>query len=45
MAKLTRSNKKVLAGWGQITSSGKCILNFYRDEELITVELLAHKLE
>ena len=31
--------------WGQITSGGKCILNFYRDEELITVELLAHKLE
>ena len=31
--------------WGQITSGGKCILNFYRGEELITVELLAHKLE
>ena len=31
--------------WGQITSGGKCILNFYRDEELITVELVAHKLE
>ena len=31
--------------WGQITSDGKCILNFYRDEELITVELIAHKLE
>ena len=31
--------------WGQITSGGKCILNFYRGEELITVELVAHKLE
>ena len=31
--------------WGQITSSGKCILNFYRGEELVTVELAAHKLE
>ena len=31
--------------WGQITTGGKCILNFYRGEELITVELLAHKLE
>ena len=31
--------------WGQITSGGKCTLNFYRGEELITVELLAHKLE
>ena len=31
--------------WGQITSGGKCILNFYRDDELITVELVAHKLE
>ena len=31
--------------WGQITTGGKCTLNFYRGEELITVELLAHKLE
>ena len=31
--------------WGQITAGGKCTLNFYRGEELITVELLAHKLE
>ena len=31
--------------WGQITSGGKCILNFYRGEELTTVELVAHKLE
>ena len=31
--------------WGQITSGGKCILNFYRGEELITVELVEHKLE
>ena len=31
--------------WGQITTAGKCTLNFYRGEELITVELLAHKLE
>ena len=31
--------------WGQITSGGKCILNFYRDEELLTVELVAHKIE
>ena len=31
--------------WGQITSGGKCILNFYRGEELMTVELVAHKLE
>ena len=30
---------------GQITADGKCTLNFYRGEELITVELLAHKLE
>ena len=31
--------------WGQITGSGKCTLNFYSGEELITVELIAHKLE
>ena len=31
--------------WGQITTAGKCTLNFDRGEELITVELLAHKLE
>ena len=31
--------------WGQITAGGKCILNFYRVEELTTVELSAHKLE
>ena len=31
--------------WGQITTAGKCTLNFYRGEELITVELLAYKLE
>ena len=31
--------------WGQITADGKCTLNFYRGEELITVELVAHKLE
>ena len=31
--------------WGQITEGGKCTLKFYRDEELITVELVAHKLE
>ena len=31
--------------WGQITGSGKCTLNFYSGEELITVELVAHKLE
>ena len=31
--------------WGQITTDGKCTLNFYRGEELITVELVAHKLE
>ena len=31
--------------WGQITAGGKCTLNFYSGEELITVELVAHKLE
>ena len=31
--------------WGQITPSGKCILNFYSGDELVTVELVAHKLE
>ena len=31
--------------WGQITAGGKCILNFYSGDELVTVELAAHKLE
>ena len=31
--------------WGQITPNGKCILNFYSGDELVTVELAAHKLE
>ena len=31
--------------WGQITSRGKCTLNFYSGDELVTVELVAHKLE
>ncbi len=31
--------------WGQITTGGKCILNFYSGDELVTVELAAHKLE
>ena len=31
--------------WGQITPSGKCILNFYSGDELVTVELVAYKLE
>ena len=31
--------------WGQITPSGKCTLNFYNGDELVTVELAAHKLE
>ena len=31
--------------WGQITTAGKCILNFYSGDELVTVELAAHKLE
>ena len=31
--------------WGQIITGGKCILNFYSGDELVTVELAAHKLE
>ena len=31
--------------WGQITTGGKCILHFYSGDELVTVELAAHKLE
>ena len=31
--------------WGQITTAGKCTLNFYSEDELVTVELAAHKLE
>ena len=31
--------------WGQITAGGKCTLNFYSEDELVTVELAAHKLE
>ena len=31
--------------WGQITAGGKCTLNFYSEDELVTVELVAHKLE
>ena len=31
--------------WGQITTGGKCTLNFYSGDELVTVELVAHKLE
>ena len=31
--------------WGKITASGKCTLNFYSGDELVTVELVAHKLE
>ena len=31
--------------WGQITTTGKCTLNFYSGDELVTVELVAHKLE
>ena len=31
--------------WGQITTAGKCTLNFYSGDELVTVELVAHKLE
>ena len=31
--------------WGQITTAGKCILNFYSGDKLVTVELTAHKLE
>jgi diphthamide biosynthesis methyltransferase len=31
--------------WGQITTAGKCTLNFYSEDERVTVELVAHKLE
>ena len=31
--------------WGQITEGGKCTLKFYRGEELMTVKLVAYKLE
>ena len=31
--------------WGQITPAGKCTLNFYGGDELVKVELAAHKLE
>ena len=31
--------------WGQITTGGKCTLSFYSGDELVTVELAAHKLE
>ena len=31
--------------WGQITTGGKCTLNFYSGDELVTVELATHKLE
>ena len=31
--------------WGQITTAGKCTLNFYSEDEHVTVELAAHKLE
>ena len=31
--------------WGQITTAGKCTLNFYSGDELVTVELATHKLE
>jgi hypothetical protein len=31
--------------WGQITTGGKCTLNFYSGDELVTVELAAHILE
>lgn len=31
--------------WGQITAAGKCTLNFYSGDKLVTVELAAHKLE
>ena len=31
--------------WGQITTAGKCTLNFYSEDELVTVELVTHKLE
>ena len=28
-----------------LTTGGKCTLNFYSGDELVTVELVAHKLE
>ena len=31
--------------WGQITADGKCTLNFYRGEELMTVELTTYEHE
>ena len=31
--------------WGQIITGGKCTLSFYSGDELVTVELAAHKLE
>ena len=31
--------------WGQITADGKCTLNFYRGEELTTVNLIPSKLK
>ena len=31
--------------WGQITADGKCTLNFYRGEELATVNLIPYKLQ
>ena len=31
--------------WGQITADGKCTLNFYRGEELTTVNLIPYKLK
>ena len=31
--------------WGQITADGKCTLNFYRGEELTTVNLITYKLQ
>ena len=31
--------------WGQITTAGKCTLNFYRGEELMTVELTTYERE
>ena len=31
--------------WGQITADGKCTLNFYRGEELTTVNLIPYKLQ
>ena len=31
--------------WGQITTAGKCTLNFYSKDEPVTVELAANKLE